>query len=160
MKNILTLSILMLSFLLASCSGLRVIPQDEFYVVTGYDFTEYTAKGFHITPERYLGTYEPIGVIRIQYIPEFIREGDQTAGMTREQLEQNYVRHADPTRNLVYWHVSKVSADNLIREAYEAASAMGANPITHFEITSDSYQNGSITVPSAVLRGFAIKRLD
>jgi hypothetical protein len=39
-------------------------------LISGYDFTSYTERGFLFTPEQYLGDYDAIGLLSLEIIRE------------------------------------------------------------------------------------------
>ena len=150
------LLIIGLALLFTGCiTTQQVKPQDEYYSVFGYDFTEYTSKGFLITPEEYWDQYETMGVIRIQYDPSFTqvyRGGpDWDKEFTDSKVYSNPVKEE-------YWRVSKPNTDRIIEEAYDIAIGLGADAITAFDISRVNYINGPVVVDTYVLTGFAIKR--
>ena len=66
MKFILFLGLI--PFLFNACSyGSEV---HKMVLVSGYDFTSYTEKGFLFTPEQYLGDYDAVGLLNLEVIPE------------------------------------------------------------------------------------------
>jgi hypothetical protein len=55
--SIISYSILIL-IAVSACSPSLIIWEEAQYLVSGYDFTEYSQSGFLFTPEPYLGDYE------------------------------------------------------------------------------------------------------
>lgn len=51
-----------------SCTN-STVAREETFEVTGYDFTEYTEKGFLFTPNTYSGEYKSTGLITVTQWP-------------------------------------------------------------------------------------------
>lgn len=68
----LILFVLVLMPLFHSCTTLEIakFPREE--VLYGIDFTKYSKTGFLITPEKYSGNYESIGLVEFVYMPEAV----------------------------------------------------------------------------------------
>lgn len=146
---------LFIASIIVGCSTVNTVPHGERYYPTGYDFTDYTERGFLFTPESYLDEYNSVGIIRINHTPQFVH-------VVQEQARQHisgFRIYRDPNGR-GYWRVSEPDTDVLIEKAYETARAMGADAIINFQISSDRYENGNLTVSTATLTGFAIKRID
>ena len=148
-------SLFIAGILLASCATPRPLPTEEHYYTTGYNFTEYTEMGFMFTPEGYSGEYKSVGIIEIKHIPRFahIPSGGDTQRMEGSRV------YRDPLGS-GYWRVTEVDTNRMIRDAYEAASRMGADAVINFRMVPDTFQNVTLEVPTATLRGFAIKRIN
>lgn len=136
---------------LSACTP-SLVEWESTYQSSGYDFREFTHKGFLFTPESYSGTYESIGLVEITFLPE-IREVKQDnspdiKGYNRRQFGSStyYIEVADTER--------------IIREMFELADDMGADALSRFEINPVSVQNNGFEIPSIKISGFAIKRTD
>lgn len=154
-KTLLITSTLFIAILFTGCATNKPVETDEYYFATGYDFTQYTEQGFLFTPEGFPGEYEAMGIIRINHQPQFMEIPDQ---QRNQQVPGSRV-YVEPD-GISYWRVSEPDPDRMIQEAYDQATAMGADAIINFRIVGERITNGSLTVDSAVLHGFAIKRND
>lgn len=141
-----------IGMLLAGCATNRPTAQESVMYPTGYNFTEYTAKGFLFTPEGYTGDYESVGLIWINYQPRFIYLPDPDVPRIT-----GYRVYKEPGVSH-WWRVSYPDPAEMIDQAYNLAMEMGADAIINFEIASTPYTNGTLTVSSSYLTGFAIRR--
>lgn len=136
--------------MLSGCGSSGTVAREETTIVTGYDFSEYTAQGFLITPEQYLGTYESMGMITVTMWPEVRKEVRIRYKIDNGQRvpveEETFV-------------VGELNVKKAIDEIYEQAKGMGADAITRFNVTYTSRLNGDLIVPGTEISGFAIKRL-
>lgn len=157
MKKLLTLFTIIL---FAGCGTFSssVSERDEFYAVHGYDFTDYTKKGFMFTPEMYQENYESVGLIEISYSPSFLEIPGDASGDALMDYQDSRV-YRDPVEDK-YWRVSRASSEELIERAYEQATELGADALVNFRLVSDTWTNGQLAVETLTLRGFAIKRTD
>ncbi len=137
--------ILFVLFLFAiGCSGPSELSRSV--VVTGIDFRPYTEKGFLITPEKYTGEYQSIGMIRIDVQPA-TKKVDYSVPIDTK----TWSVHLD-------WLVENLDIKMVIDEAYKAATKMGADALTDFSLSSRVMVEGYILVPTYEATGFAIKR--
>jgi len=120
----------------------------------GFDFTEYSEKGFLITPEKYLGDYESVGILSFSISSE-------------AKLEKLLVPERIAGPMLVYrhkWNIEKIDYKEVLELAYKTSTEMGGDAITNFKIDYDShyYSNPvdypSVAVPKINVTGFVIKR--
>ena len=140
-----------IAVLLISCSGPTGI--ERTVIVTGYDFSSYTANGFMFSPEQYLQPYEAIGLIDIQVIPEVKKweRPDSLRGFSFETFPE-------PKRK---WQVEEIKTEFLLQEMYERATRMGADAVVRLEIKTETRLLGgapTLEVPVFHISGFAIKR--
>jgi hypothetical protein len=145
--------------LLSGCATeLKVIyPVQTLY---GIDFTPYTHKGFLITPEKYSGQYESIGIINYTAKPGAIYK------LTGRKLNPFYASGGSEPHYIDHyeWAVDSISFKDVLSKVYDICINMGADALVNFqnEITSDSYTN--IKNPTSItgyrITGFAIKRKD
>lgn len=153
MKKSLIILIVLLTY---GCVSSNVTERNEYYAITPYDFTEYTAKDFVFTPEMYDGEYESRGMIEIKYMPRFVEiSGNASAEMLQDYQESYVVQ--DPIENK-YWRITRPKPDEIIRMAYEQAQEMDADAVVNFSLGADVTENGDIRVQTLTLTGFAIKR--
>lgn len=149
------LSTIILFSVLSACqttNQITKIPRKE--ELTGIDFTKYTKLGFLITPEKYSGNYESIGLIDFVFMPEAIRK-------------TNYIENSyswKETENLVTgysWNVEKVNIQDAIDGIYKRCVEMGANALVNFNATTETkeylFPNAPLTIKGYRITGFAIK---
>lgn len=143
------LSLVAIAFLINSCAaGPKTVARDEVINVTGYDFSEYTSKGFLITPEQYLGDYQSIGLITVTQWPA-VRK--QIRRVPDSESPNGY-------RTVEEFYPEDINVDKAIEETYKVAKEMGADAITRFDVTVTSRMNGTLSVQGVEISGFAIKR--
>jgi len=150
MRNTLIIMFMIISITVACTPGFFI--EREIYL-TGYDFTEYTEKGFLFTPETYLGQYESIGIISVVFQPQVERiPRDQSRTEERPGFDVVYIgahRH----------YVEKPNTDEIIDNIYEQSSGMGANALVNFQIDMQPMEEYPMVIRT-VVSGFAIKRTD
>jgi len=131
---------------------------------SGYDFTEYTKKGFLFTPEKYLGEYESIGLITLRITPTVRKTNAPSytsdtlvykSGMLLNRGEDFEIVETVGGRILV----EVISSDKAIKLIYEKAVSMGADAIVNFNIEDIELHNGSLFYTGLRITGFAIKRI-
>jgi hypothetical protein len=151
MKNFIYLFILIA---LSSCATeLKVIyPEETFYNI---DFTPFTEKGFLITPEKYEGKYESIGMI------DFIAK----PGAKFEKSYQDFYTSTTGIttfKDVYKWKTDMIIFSDVLNKVYEQCTKMGADALINFrnEITEDRYTNilNPVTILGYRITGFAIKR--
>jgi uncharacterized protein YbjQ (UPF0145 family) len=154
--SIISYSILIL-IAVSACSPSLIIWEEAQYLVSGYDFTEYSQSGFLFTPEPYLGDYESMGLIEIVYVPSVKQHAavwsQQTASLANQPGSHRITVFNKP------YQVSEANSEDIIRILYEVATDLGANAVTHFEIKNHTLDNNGTPIPSVRVSGFAIKRL-
>lgn len=152
---------LLLAFSLYSCvslNELKVIYPAE--ILYGIDFTPFTQKGFLITPEKYSGNYESIGIINFTAKP-----GAQYK-MSGRKPNPYYKSGTDDQRYIdVYeWAVDSIAFTEVLDKVYNICIGMGADALVNFqnEITLDPYTGikNPVTITGYRITGFAIKRKD
>lgn len=146
---------LCLSFL--SCSSFELIEWQSSTIASGYDFREYTEKGFLFTPEKYSEPYEAIGLVEVTYVPTVKKA---------PAIYQNGMASPNPIdgfRTIYYqqnyYYIEMPDTDKLIQEMYDLADELGANALTNFMITTDIVVNNNYSIETYKISGFAIKRL-
>ena len=131
-------------------SGCAPKPLDRREVFIEYNFTKYTSFGFLITPEKYDGKYESIGMLTYIITPSI-----RYSSLPHGRLEPNEIAWG----NIIYEHIN---VEDAIDKMYEKALDMGANAIMRFNI-DDSYPFlwEDYKVPLGVkITGYAIKRIE
>jgi len=141
--------IIFILYLLGGCAT----PPDyipEKLEVNRIDFTAFSEKGFLITPEKYNGDYESMGLITLTFRPFTKRNKILTSGGTE-------------VSNLSHWEMEKIEHDSLLNSIYEICTEMGADAFTQLEMHVESVifaQNTTqpVEIPEITISGFAIKR--
>jgi len=152
MKNWKSLSVILIIAIVAGCS--TTLENTGGFYVRGYDFTEYTEQGFLFTPESYLGTYDAVGQINVDFIPE-IREARTREGQRPVQIPgYDLIRHDGR-----YYHAQQPNTQDIIDHLYELSVEMGANAVTNFYVSSRSWE-GVSDIRIVTVSGFAIRRTD
>ena len=150
--------ILLSVILLISCTTLKQInniqPSKYLY---GIDFSPFTAKNFLITPEKYLDSYESIGLINYESFP------GATYEFVKSIPTQETKINGEKVYNDIYeWKTDRINIDSMINEVYNICVEMGADAIVNFEIKTITepylYIKNPITITGYKINGFAIKR--
>jgi uncharacterized protein YbjQ (UPF0145 family) len=132
------------------CSPKLNIWETPQYLVTGYDFTEYSGKGFLFTPEAYVGEYQSMGLVDIVYVPSV-------------HIQTAFNVNAPGTYRITVaetsYRVSEADSKDIIRALYDIADELGADAISRFDIRSHTIDNNGTPIPTIRVSGFAIKRL-
>lgn len=152
MKNLKIYLTFLFALFLASCS--TTLQNVGGFYVRGYDFIKYTEQGFLFTPETYLGTYDSIGLIHVDFIPE-VREAQTPQGQ-RPPQRSGYDRI---THGGKYYYVQQPNTEDIIDHLYELSVEMGANAVTNFNVSSRSWE-GVSDIRIVTVSGFAILRTD
>lgn len=150
---------ILLPLLLSSCATLKELkiinPVETLY---GIDFAPFTKKGFLITPEKYNGDYESIGMINFTAKPgaQYITTGSKpnpyySQGSGEPRLIETYE-----------WKVDSIAFSEVLNKVYKICVDMGADALVNFknEITLDPYSGitNPVTITGYQITGFAIKR--
>lgn len=118
----------------------------EKLVVTGIDFSQFSDKGFLFTIDKYLGEYESIGIVEVDFVPEayYFTVAGQGQQMYNNQVNQK-----------------KVDLEVALDRLYDICVEMGANALTQIEFDDYKllYPRTFININGIKIRGFAIKRL-
>jgi len=121
--------------LVFGCSPKIINPESFYFAI---DFTKYSKEGFLITPEKYLGEYESIGLVEYVLIP----------GATKSDYG---------------YQVDDIRLSQGIDSLFSLAKDMGADAIMNFNINSTQrehtfFMQGQLVLEGFELSGFAIKR--
>ena len=153
--------LLAIGLALNSCTTLEelsYIPREE--KLFGIDFTKYTTQDFLITPEKYLGNYESIGLITYEYLPaaEYKNIGFKINPFY-DPTNQNSKRTVPDTK----WVFEDVKIEQVMDSVYKISKNMGADALVNFEIKVKSDPVGAnaknpTTRFGYTISGFAIKR--
>ena len=143
MKN---LAIIISLILIVACAEIPETQRSVF--VTGFDFTEYSKKGFLFTPETYVKDYEAIGLISATIMPA-IKKSEY--GIKKEGYISMFAGGK-------YYDVEIAKATDAVEEIYKVASKMGADAIINFSSKIVFTQYDALSVPTYEVTGFAIKR--
>jgi hypothetical protein len=149
------LIILIISFITISCTStnLGLTEWDGDTYTFGYDFTEYSEKGFLFTPEKYNRPYDAIGLVEIVIYPKVRQAYSNQNSLSGEN--SRFVKIGS-----TYYRIEVPQSDVLIEDMYQKATDLGADALTNFRIDEISLTNNSYQIPSLKISGFAIKRLD
>ncbi len=123
----------------------------------GYDFREYTKKGFQFTIEPPTGDYESIGVVEIEVVAAIraLSSGQyinsQQSGMVEIDGKAWRVFKEYDGNIAMYYGREVLNTNDAIKELYNRASEMGANAVVNFKVVDSDLNHIRIN-------GFAIKR--
>jgi len=122
------------------------------------DFTTYTAKGFFITPEKYMGEYNSIGIVRYEVYPgaTYVK----TSSIPNPEFGKT--TGASAVIFLKEWKVNYISLQEVLGGMYEQCKKMGADALVNFEVKPSAFPYLGISNPTSIngyiISGFAIKR--
>jgi len=123
-------------------------------ITSGFNFSEYSNKGFLFTPNTYDGDYESIGLIQLIMTPD-------------ARIKNVYTGETSQTGEAIKkkkWVVEEIDPNKGIEEMYNLCIEMKADALTQmeFEPYLESHAQGTImpvTISGIKISGFAIKRL-
>ncbi len=126
---------------------------DEKFIISGYDFSDYSKKGFLFTPNLYQGDYKAIGLIQLSFAPH--------AKLTEVRGKDKYIRRAYAKKD---WKVDEFNSKKAIESIYKSCVEIGADALTQMKIETffEHHAQGTlypITIPGIKISGFAIKRI-
>ena len=142
---------IILLFLIGSCApkNLVIVSSANMYLL---DFSEFSEKGFLITPETYSGNYESKGLVEYEFMNSATCET-----LRNEGTGMSY-------RN---WVPGKFYYNNGLQEVYEQVLNLGGDALINFRIeyfevtgTSQDCQQNTYFPGGYAIRGFAIKRVE
>lgn len=154
-KRLLVLPIILMLGL-SACSP-KVVPAVRKTSVSFFDFSKYANEGFMISPNQYIGEFEPCGELYIKIIPGEV--------LKKNVKKSNYSKNDD----LIYQSTQEsnlnpedliqeiISPDELLKEAVSQAKKRGANAIVNFNCV-EIYPYNSFNTLYYQITGFAIKR--
>ena len=145
MKNLLTIIVLTGMF---SCVTVKHIPESEKFA--GVDFTKYTTEGFLFTPEKYLGEYESIGMVSLEFYTEF-------------NLKASTRNREGKVITPSMWMENVVSTEDIMDRFYSNIVDMGADALMNFRLEGVVKNEGigeglTKSFSGTRISGFAIKR--
>jgi hypothetical protein len=129
-------------------------------IVYGIDFSPFTQKGFLITPEKYAGSYESIGLINYEAFP----------GANYKEVEKSIENYYGSKKPVIFkenkWVVDSISLQDVLTKVYNICVEMGADALVNFdyEIIPTSYGSvpraidNPLTIYGIHISGYAIKR--
>ena len=157
MKNQIFFSVLILicSLIgLCSCSNEIFIREDRHHIrMYGADFTKYTALGFQISPESYMGQYESIALLNYQFYPA-VRQ--LTFKDSLHTFQTGYQEHYI---NGQTWFIENISVSDALDSLFIMAKSLGANAIVRFKIDPLPREDGPLDISGFEISGFAIRKL-
>lgn len=149
-RTILVMQMKVLAFaivLLTACETVKHFPGESTFVKV--DFTKYTQLGFFITPEKYNGEYESIGMVEYTAVPE-------------SNLMESH-RYADGSVHKIWGH-RPIYVSQGVDSLYSFSKSMGADAIINFTVDAVIRDHPTamppVTVVGYKVSGFAIKRKD
>lgn len=108
-------------------------------------------EGFLISPEKYPGDYESIGMLDISIYP--------TAARQPEIPKSHKIRPGEYAQG--YWLIAKIKPEEVVEIIHEKAKGMGADAVINFRVTSIQKQvDYDLNLKGVNVSGFAIKRID
>lgn len=138
---------------------LSFVPRKE--SLFGIDFSKYSKQGFLITPEKYAGEYQSIGLITYEYLPS----AEYKPGTSRPN--PYYVPGNPKTSQFIpikMWITEDVKVEQVMDSVYTRCKILGADALVNFKIepktetySSVVYKNPPI-INGYSISGFAIKR--
>ncbi len=145
--------------ILSSCTTVKelqnIYETKNFFAI---DFTKYTEAGFLITPEKYIGDYESVGIVRYEVYPGAIYKVVSTQlnpAYGNTKVEQKYIQ-------VKKWEIKTISMQDAIEGLYKSCKEMKADALVNFDIKYDVVPYVGISNPvqinGYVISGFAIKR--
>ena len=151
------ISFLLVTFIMLGCSNLKEVP--SYSLLSMVDFRKYSAEGFLITPEKFAGNYNSVGIIDYVKMP-----GAKYIVSKKLQNQEKYKAY-DPTSdsNFPQWFIETINMDQALDEVYKQCKNLGANAIINFNIEMNSETWGTnpnqVNITGYRITGFAIKRL-
>lgn len=140
------------------CAVTNVRERSETYLTFAYDLTPYFEKGFTFTLEdvdTFSNNYEPILYLDLVYRPEF-KIAERRRDFRSPNFKDGYSIYKDPYKESKYWYVKNIKPSDILDKAYELAAEKNANAITSLQLVPTTIDNGSLSVSTYRLRGFAI----
>jgi hypothetical protein len=143
MRHFLFLFIIVI--LVGCATTLEYIPgyQEKFVI----DFTKYRNENFLITPEKYNGEYESIGVLSIAFYPT-----------ARKVNNPESVKGSEYFNIQGLWVSEKFTAEDVVDIIYNEAKIMGADAIINLKTETVSKPYPNFAHIGYKVNGFAIKR--
>ncbi len=128
----------------SSCCEIQNIPARKEVII--FDFSQYTEKGFYFYIDKYPGEYKPLGVINIDYYPEY--KVKETVWYSSDGIKHT-------SKSLIHTGISQEFLLNLV---YEEALSLGANAVYNFSYKSISKRiNECTTIDGMNIYCVAIK---
>ncbi|MBA4411426.1 MAG: hypothetical protein C0397_18650 [Odoribacter sp.] len=145
--------------ILTSCTSLKelstIFENKNFFAI---DFSKYSESGFLITPEKYLGEYTSIGIVRYEVYPGAYYK------IIGSKPNPNFGSNPSEPKTILVkeWVVNKISMQEALDGMYKKCLEMGANALVNFDVKYDVVPYTGISNPvyinGYVISGFAIKR--
>lgn len=147
-----------LTFLILApgCSTIQFTERETEFRLNGFDFREYTEKGFLFMPGEYYDQYEVLGIITIEMHPKVVYMKGKVGPGDDYYVQRVY---AETTYSKL---VQVLNAEDLVREAYHLAVEWGGDGLMHFDAaTHTGYTdlgNNNSSYAYWALSGVVIKR--
>lgn len=156
MKKRLLILPIILMIGLSACSP-RVIPASRIIQVSFFDFSKYSQEGFMISPNQYIGEFEPCGELYIKIIPGEVLKKNVKKSNYSQNDDLIYQSTQESNFNPEDLIQENISPDELLKEAVSQAKKRGANAIVNFNCV-EIYPYNSFNILYYQITGFAIKR--
>ena len=151
MKKLIYLIVIVIIGFSCQTTNITKIPRVE--NLSGIDFSKYSQKGFLITPEKYLGNYESIGLIDLILMPG--------GNLKSNYIPSNSFQNDGMTMLAGYWDIEKINVQDALEAIYNRCVDMGANALVNFYIAEEKKEYPLLKPPVTLygyrVSGFAIK---
>jgi len=154
--------IVCIAIAMASCASMKELKElpsiDPSQSLFKIDFSPYTKNGFLITPEKYIGAYESIGLVDYQLMPGavYVVVGKQkNPYYTGTDSQPMYI-------DKKMWKIDEINFKMAMDSLYNICTKMGADALVNFSLGYPSDDYGMISNPVTIkgysISGYAIKR--
>jgi hypothetical protein len=116
--------------LLSSCAVTQ--QRDRFVQTMFLDYRPFVEKGFFLSPDPYPGEFTALGDLSVKVFPAIIQNGKEKSDVTFKERD-NYAYYKGQPKEA--FSKEKLSGEDLLQEAVDAAKALGANGIADLRIT-------------------------
>ena len=126
---------LLIVFILFSCTTIEHIPAER--NVAGFDFREFTEKGFFFSPNEYKKDFEPKGLLNFTFFPE-----------------ANFKFNGNPYKE---WVIEPVKFEDIVRMIYDQAIEFGADAVVQLKITPELKTQSLNRHADVIVSGFTVE---
>lgn len=160
-KRLLVLPIILMLGL-SACSP-KVVPAVRKTSVSFFDFSKYANEGFMISPNQYIGEFEPCGDLYLKIIPGEVLKTNSRKSNYSPSTDLIYQSSKEASVDPAQLVKETIGADELLKEAVKQAKMRGANALVNFKcVEVYNHTIGQYITISTLLyyevSGFAIKR--